>query len=64
MNEFERLGKRIGDKLRLLTKDMNKLLVAVEERGLIIDALAREKEQLEAENKYLLDTIRRIDCDT
>lgn len=49
MSETERLNKRIDDRLKGLARDINKLLGMVEERGQLIDALAREKEKLEDE---------------
>jgi len=55
MTEIERIRKRIEDRLRLLTKDVNKLFIIVEERGVIIDLLAREREQLECRIKELED---------
>jgi len=55
MTEIERLRKRIEDRLGLLTKDMNKLFIIVEERGMMIDVPAREREQLKRRIKELED---------
>jgi len=52
--EIERLKKRITDRLKGLERDTNKLFDMAEERGQLIDALAREKEQLEAKLEAML----------
>lgn len=61
MTEIKNLSKRIDDRLRLLTKDMNKLLTIVEERGQIIDTLAREKEALVAKIDDMIGDSRNAD---
>ena len=43
--EIERLKKRISDSLKKIERDTNKLFAIVEERGELIDTLARENEQ-------------------
>ena len=44
MTEIERLRKRTNESLKKLTRDINKLFDIVEERGKLIDTLARENE--------------------